>query len=203
MEKISINLLPLELRTQTKADIKKRLIVKLSVGILVFSIIVSALVLSWNIIQGQQLKTTSEKYQNLITKVKSNEKKEGQVFLLKKRLEFINQISQKESTQISAFNLVNNLVPPNVQLLNLAVKKNGSVELSCVTNSSQDMKVLLDNLTDPTQTEGKIKNTKVVNFTQTQTGYTFEISLEFAAGGIGSPIAAGSPIPAGSKSGIN
>lgn len=194
MEKISINLLPLELRTKSKAEISHSLVVKLSVGVLVFSIIISALALSWSVIQSQQLKKTGQEYQSIISKIKANEKKEGLITLLKNRLALISQISEKESEQTSAFNLVNSLIPQNVQALNLKIDKSGSVEINCFSNNLQDVKILIDNLTDSSQTEGKITSAKIVNFTKNSSGYIFEIELSFNSKGK-TPAATNIPLP--------
>ena len=42
------------------------------------------------------------------------------------------------------------------------------------------MKTLIDSLTDQAKTEGKFKDAKIGSFTQTTTGLTFDIEVNYA-----------------------
>jgi hypothetical protein len=52
--------------------------------------------------------------------IEANKDKESLVILLKKRLDLINQVSGKQSEQVLAFNLINNLTNLDINLTSLS-----------------------------------------------------------------------------------
>jgi hypothetical protein len=181
MEKISINLLPIELREKSKKNTRKNRINQASIGVLVVVIIITLSVLSWTIVLKSSLQKANSDLATITQQVQAQKEKEGLVVLLKSRLDIINKLIQKESISTQSFNLISSLLPIDIKMLNLAVDKSGKIRMTASTTSLTSMQSFFNNLTDPKKNEGKITATKVESLNKTQDGnYNFELTISYS-----------------------
>lgn len=177
-DKLLINLLPLELRTKSKASRKKILIVQISVAVLILFVLITAGIFAWSLYLRTTLIKSEQKYNDLKSQIESKKDKEIAVFILKNRLDSINKIIQENNAQIQSFNLISNLQPPDLKVLNFNVDKTGSIKLSATTQSFESMQTFFNNLSDPEKNEGKISSTKVQSLNKNPaSGYNFDLVI--------------------------
>lgn len=181
-QQITINLLPIELKTNQKDIARKSLITKLSVLVLVLSIISAIAVLVAGFTFKVNVQNKNKQNEQLRNQIAGLGKEEGLVTTLKSRLDIINSISQKDSPQIQAFNLITILIPPGVDLDNFVVDKSGSIKISVKTDNVANLSTLFNNITNPKVHEGRIQSAKVSSLTlNSNQSITAEIELKLGA----------------------
>lgn len=180
MEKISINLLPIELRAESKKNTKQSLAIRVSVGILVLVIICSLGVLIWTFYLKSSLQESSDRLAKVTQVIQDQKDKEGLAVILKSRLDIITKLTQKESSQTESFNLITSLLPSDIKMLTFTVDKAGVIRLTAFTTSLPSMQTFFNNLTDPKKNEGKIISTRVESLNKNLDGnYNFELSISY------------------------
>lgn len=180
MEKISINLLPIELRAESKKNTKQSLAIRVSVGILVLVIICSLGVLIWTFYLKSSLQESSDRLAKVTQVIQDQKDKEGLAVILKSRLDIITKLTQKESSQTESFNLITSLLPSDIKMLTFTVDKTGVIRLTAFTTSLPSMQTFFNNLTDPKKNEGKIISTRVESLNKNLDGnYNFELSISY------------------------
>jgi Tfp pilus assembly protein PilN len=168
MDRISINLLPLDLKENKKNLKQKRLINTISIGILTSLVIVSGVLVVLSILQNNQLNSEKNQLTNLENTVSSLKEKEAAVIILKKRISDISQIRNQKYPQADSFKLTTSLLPENVSIQGLST-------------DAASLQKFFDNLTDPKINEGKITKTVITNLNRgssPQLGFDLEINTK-------------------------
>lgn len=161
MSKISINLLPVELRVETVAEARKTVILRLSIFSLVLMLLVTSAVLGFRFIQSTQNQRLAAQIRQVKEKINSLAEREQLSVILRQRLSGINSLISQDTPQSASFNLVSTLTPPQVRIINFNADKGGKVLLDGETNELTALNKLFDNLTDPKKHEGRIASTRV------------------------------------------
>src|SRR3989344_749919 len=142
MEKISINLLPLEYAAE---EIKRAKFYKVQLlGIVAILLVVffSSLTVSLRILQSQNLRKVQATLSQEEEKVLQLKSKQAALFVIKNRLSTINQYLGVTSKQVSTFNLLNQLLPPQVAISSLSVNRSGDAFVVAMVPDH----LILDNL---------------------------------------------------------
>lgn len=163
MNKLNINLLPIEMEQSKKSAKRKALVIRLSVIFLIVMIGLTSLVMVVAITQNFALRLEESKLKQSKDQITAMQEKEGLLFILRNRLDGINNINSRPSPAASAYNLLTSLVPPGVSMLSFSVGKNANVSISGETSSVVALNNFFTNLSDPAKHEGKIGNTKIEN----------------------------------------
>lgn len=175
--KLSINLLPVELRKDTIKEIRKRRILTGSVVILLSMVLITSIVLGIRFFQSTQNQRLAQETQNSRETISALKNKEELIFLLKNRIAKINQLSTLDSQSVLGFNLITFLIPESVEVNSFAIDKTGKISLSGETTSLSLLNELFENLTDPKKNEGKISSTKLEGLTKSGERIRFELLI--------------------------
>ncbi len=146
MSKISINLLPHEVLLERLQSSKTILINRISIGVLIIVIIVTAIILILKISQNREVEQVNNQTKVAEDKVIAEKSKEETVYALKNRLNSIQSLFNSDKKVKDMFNLVVFLTPPKVILYDFAVDKNGTVVASFRSNSLSAISTLFDDL---------------------------------------------------------
>lgn len=156
MNKISINLLPQEIIFQRKQSSKLTLINRVSVAALVVMVFFASATLVLRLSQTGNLKKAEKNLAYAENKVSSLKYKESQLLMLKSRLASIQSIMDSDAKRKAVFNLVIYLTPPDVQISDIAVDKNGGLSVMMSTQSLYSIDALIASLSDKERSGGLI-----------------------------------------------
>ena len=148
MTKILVNLLPKEVILQRKQSSKLSTASKISFMLLVILIFFTSATLALRISQVYQLNTAQAGVVKAEEKLASLRDKEGQITVLKQRLNSIQSLIGSDDKKKSIFNLIVYLTPTELQVSDLAVDKNGNVVVSFYGSSLVAMETLISSLAD-------------------------------------------------------
>lgn len=181
MDRISINLLPLDLKENKKNVKQKRLINTISVGILASLVVVTGVLVVLSVIQNRQLTSEKNELTSLENTISSLKEKEAAVFILKKRIADVSQIKNQKFPQADSFKLTTSLLPENVLIQSFNSERANLVTVQGLSNDAASLQKFFDNLTDPKVNEGKIIKTVITNLNRGSTpqlGFDLEISTK-------------------------
>ena len=164
MDKISINLLPSEVLVLKKDKDRQTVILRLSVGILVLVIILTAVVFSLRIFQNKKLSDAAEQLNSYQSQIEGYKEQESLVTYLKQRLAVISPLLSQDSKQAQSYNLISALAPSDINITSLSIDKSGNMILSAVSSNTDSIKTFFDNLTDVNINQGKISAVRLENF---------------------------------------
>lgn len=167
MDKISVNLLPTEIKNAGKDTERKSLILKIGVSSLVFMVILSAASLLMALTQNVRLNEAKKKTEAARSQVEGLKDHESLVVVLKSRLNIINNLSSLPSPPGDAYILITSLLPQNIKLLDFNIEKSNKVLLGGETTDLQSLETFFNSITDPKINLGKIKSVKVESLTKT------------------------------------
>lgn len=165
MHQISINLLPVELAVVKKQQERKTLVVKISTIILAATVLLTALVLVLGITQNFNIDRLETQIKSSREKITQHKDREGLAYVLRKRIDAISGISKTDTTHALTLNLITNLLPADVKMLNFNNNKKGQMLFSGETNSSRSLQTFFDNLNNPSSHEGRILGTRIESLT--------------------------------------
>lgn len=183
MDKIKINLLPPEIKEKEKKDVRQSLINKISIALLGVLILFTSGILAVVIYQGSTINLLNADIEKEKSRIQSQKDKETIVFLLKNRIDTINQFTNKRYKQGEIYDLITGLFPQDVALRTILVDKTTKVAVLGNTESPLALQTLFDNLTDPKTNEGKIETVTVENLSNNQSGkINFDLSINLGKG---------------------
>lgn len=177
MDKLSINLLPLELRSDTKRENRKKLIIASSIAALTGFIFLTLVIFGFRLYQGVKNSDLAKQTKENRDQISALKNKEELFFLLKDRVTKINSLSTQDNQSVLAFNLITFLIPGGVEVNSFSVDKTGKIALSGETNSLSLLNDFFDNLIDPKKNEGKIVSTKLESLTKNGDRIKFDVSI--------------------------
>lgn len=177
MSKISINLLPVELRAETMTRAREAFILRLSVVSLVVMLTVTSAILAFRFFQSTQNQKLAIQIRAVKEKITSLAEREQLSVILRQRLVGINSLISQDTPSAVSFNLVSSLTPPQVKIINFNADKGGKVLLDGETGELTALKLLFDNLTDPKKHEGRIASTRVESLSRSKDRIKFALVI--------------------------
>lgn len=178
--KISINLLPEELKSTVKRKAALSLAKKANIGLLVLMIILTASLFAFVLYDSLKIKSANQELEQLKGKIETYKDQESLAAVLKARLNSINTISQIHSPQNTSFNLIIKIILPDIKVKSLSVGKSSRVIANIETQSTKSLDVFFNSLTDPKVHDGKILGTKIEALSRSQTGqYKADLDISF------------------------
>lgn len=176
MGKISINLLPPELKLEEKKKSKKAWVVRLTILAVFFVIIVTAVAFGFGIFKKTEHRQFSANLENARKKVASLNENEGYLTLIRDHLSTIDKLRSSQSQVTSSFQLIFNLVPSGVSVQSVSIDGGKLISLSGESNSVDSLSLFLDNLTISEKNEGKIAKVTVNNLAKAKDSLKFDLS---------------------------
>lgn len=178
MDKLKLNLIPLELKEQAKKEAKRSLVVRISLGLLGLLILITFGVLAAAILQGLELSKINAQLDQHKTEVASLKDKEAVISFLKNRIDAINTFTNNRYKQAEILELVERQFPGGVNLVALHIDKSTKVLVQAQTSDTKLLKQFIDTLTDPQNQEGKIASVSAQNVNLSQDGkINFDLQL--------------------------
>ena len=135
MSKVSINLLPVELRDETKKLEKRKVLTKISILVLVVMVLVTSGILSYRFYQSFENSKIKSQIEQAQDEVSSLRRQEELLFVLKSRISKITSLASSETLQTLGFNLITTLTPPEVRLASFSVDRKAKISLSGETDT--------------------------------------------------------------------
>lgn len=145
----SINLLPSEIILQRKQSDKVSLVSKLSIGGMILLVFLTSATLALRVSQNMAVKQANANLAYAEGKVSSLKGKEGQVVLLKQRLEDIQSFAGGDAKKKAIFNLLISLTPSGIQISELSLDNKGVVIVNLESDSLNSINNFLTDLVSP------------------------------------------------------
>ncbi len=165
MDKLSINLLPVELEASKKKSQHKLLISKSSLAVLMTMLILTAFSLLTGIVQRLTIGRINGQIEQQKTAVGSFSRQEALALNLRNRIDLINTVAKKEPLSSQMFNLITTLTPPGVTLAGINSSKGAQTSLIGEGTSAESVQLFFDNLSDPKKTNKKINKVHLESLT--------------------------------------
>lgn len=183
MDKIKINLLPPEIKEKAKREAKQSLINKISIAFLGGLILITSSILAQVISQGATVNFLNSEIEKEKSRIQSQNDKEAIVFLLKNRIDTINQFANNRYKQQEVFDFINSLFPQGIAIKRVSIDKTTKVVIGGETDETLALQAFLSNLTNPQINGGKIAFVIVENLNKSLSGkINFELSVNLAEG---------------------
>lgn len=177
--KITLNLLPEEIKASEKAKFRRTLALRVSISLLVLMVAISVGLFALVLIDSFRISDESRKAELLKNQLETLKEQESLAAVLKNRLDSINSLIQTPSPQDQSFNLITKLLPSEVLLRNVLIDKNNRANVTVEAYSTASLENLFNNLTDPKIHDGKISKTAVENFNKNQANvYRVDLNIE-------------------------
>ncbi|OGE20463.1 hypothetical protein A3E45_01650 [Candidatus Daviesbacteria bacterium RIFCSPHIGHO2_12_FULL_43_11] len=153
---ISINLLPQDIILQRKQSSKLVLVNRISVGVLVTLVFFTSATGALRIMQNSELKEAENGLAYATERVTGLKSTEDKTFILKERLGLITTLVDGDQKRKEIFNLVVFLTPPDMQISEALVDKNGQLTASFSSPSLSAVQTLISNLSDKEKNSGLV-----------------------------------------------
>lgn len=177
MDKIKINLLPIEF---TRSQIERAKFKKVQAVSIIFLLVLTAIavaVVALRFLQSQEIeknKTQLETVENLIQGLKN---KEVSLTVLKNRLSAINKLTSTPSKQKSLYTLISSLIPAQVSVTSVVIDKNSNLNLSITASDSTAFADFLESLTSVEKNEDRISQVIIDSLSRNKDG-SLRVSLK-------------------------
>ncbi len=179
--KIAINLLPIEF---TQAEVKRARFIKIqTIGVLVILVMVflSSLSVALRILQSQSIKGIQTQVSASEQKISDLKDKQVSLLLIKNRLAVINQYLGNSSKQVAMLILLDKLLPPAISINSTIIDKSGEISILALIPDSLMLDNMINNLTDKTQNEGRIREISLDSISRGKDG-VYRVSLKIKPG---------------------
>ena len=166
MDRISINLLPPALKENKQLTRRKRLINLASIGLLGFLIFVTTCLIITSVIENTKLNQENTTLTALNNNLNSLKEKEVALIILKKRINSISQIIDKQYPPTASFSLITSLLSSGIEMQSFDVDQTSKVTLHGTSVDAASLQQFFDNLTDPKINDGKVTKTVIANLSR-------------------------------------
>lgn len=177
MGKILINLLPPEIAIQEKQINKKNWVIKITSLVIVLVIAITSVALGFSVVKTSEEQQSLQELEKARSEIASLNNQEGYLNLIKQKLTKISTLKDLDTSQISALNLISNLIPEGIQLASLSVGKNSQVTISGQSGNIEVLNSFFNNLTNEEKNNGKISKVAVGNLSATRDKFKFDLTL--------------------------
>lgn len=177
MEKISIDLLPLEFKTEEVKRAKFYKIQSIGIAAVLLVSFLASLVVALRVLQSQRISKTQDnltKQEERVTKLKDTQ---ATLILLKNRLTAINEYLGVPSKQSQMYKLINNLIPALISVTSISVSKSGDIVILATAPDGNSLDELILNLTNKDSNQNKISSVSIDNLSRGRDGI-YRLSLK-------------------------
>lgn len=136
---------------------KSVLVIRISIAVLIFVISITAVSLFLKVSQNKEIEDTNSQVQTAENNLVAQRNKEEVLLALKNRLNLIKSLSGGDEKVKSMLSLIIYLTPPNVDLYDASVDKNGTIVASFSSKSLTGVDTLFSNLSS------KEKNSNLIS----------------------------------------
>lgn len=176
MQKILINLLPIEVKASQIKEKKFFKIQAISIAcILVLAFFASATV-ALGVLQSQKVKNTQDDLAVVESQVTTFQQAESSLTALKDRLTQIEKLQGDPSIQRTLYTLINAITPLGITIQTVSIDANGVINLSVTGANGQAVDTYLNDLLSSEKNENKIKIISIQNLVRTKDG-SFRMNL--------------------------
>lgn len=152
----SVNLLPPEILLQRRQSSKLSFINTLSIVALIVLVFFTSATFALRLSQNLEFKKIETNFARAEEKVTGFKDQEGQIIMLKERLKNIQTLSAGDLKIKNIFNVIIYLIPPEIQISEISISRNGTVNLTINSSSLDSLNTFFSNL------ENKEKNSDLV-----------------------------------------
>lgn len=170
MEKISINLLPIEFTQQQVKKAKFYKIQALGVSIILFMVFLASLTVALRILQSHNIQKVEAQVSQQEERITTFKDRQASLLILKNRLTAISQYLGVSSPQAGIYKLVNELLPPSVSISSISVNRNGEVLVSALVPDPLTLDEAVSNLTSKDKNQNKISQVSIDSLTRGKDG---------------------------------
>lgn len=156
MAKISINLLPPEIVAQELKKARFYKIQLVGIAIILVMVFLASLTVALRILQSRNIAVIQATLVEQEQKVSDLKDTQVALFLLKNRLNVIDQYFGTSSQQVSMYSLLDKLIPDSVSVNAVTIDKNSAVTFLATVPDSAILDNLVNNLATKETNEGKI-----------------------------------------------
>lgn len=143
---MSINLLPAEYANQ-KAKVDRLYKVQQFGTITLLALaFLASFTFALRILQSQNIKQVEAKLDKAEGRVSDLKSKEATLFILKNRLEVINEFSSEKSKQLAVYELVNKNLPPQVSVTTVEINSFGNVLITLIAADASSLDNFINGL---------------------------------------------------------
>lgn len=170
MAKISINLLPPEIITQSAKKAKFYKIQAAGIAIILILVFLSSLTVAMRILQSRNIAVVQAKLTEEEQRISDMKTKEASLFLLKNRLSVIEQYLGVPSKESATYTLISGLIPSSIGVNSLSINKSGEAILMASVPDYISLDNLINNFTMKENNEGKISELSIESLSRGRDG---------------------------------
>lgn len=159
---------------------KFALIVKISVFVLTFVILITSLVIFLKISQNKEVNDVNVKIKTAEDSVSSFKSVEETLFALKNRLNAIQTLRNEDEKVKSMLSLIIFLIPPEVTIYDASVDKNGTINASFSSKSLSGVQSFFSNLSSKEKNSNLISKVDLDGISLGK-DYTYRFALKIYA----------------------
>lgn len=181
MEKISINLLPLEYATEEIKKAKFYKVQLLGVVAILMVVFFASLTVALRILQSKNLREVQATLSQEEEKVTLLKDRQAALFVIKNRLSTVNQYLGVTSKQVSTYNMLNQLLPPQLAISSLSVNRSGDAFVVAMASDYLTLDNLVSSLVSKDERSKKISQMSIDTLTRGRDGIyriSFKLKLE-------------------------
>ena len=139
MEKITINLLPREVKEAQRVQSKFYKVQEISIIVILTMIFLASVTFALGVLQSESIRDANFNLSASENKLSEFKSKEGALLILKNRASFVSQLTTAPSKQRTAYSLVSNLLPESVLVGSLEADRTGNLNLALVAENGADL----------------------------------------------------------------
>ncbi len=146
MGKITINLLPIEFRSEELKKIKFYKIQFIGIGIVLLTIFLASLTVALRVLQSQNIARASSEVEKSQTNVESYKESQAALLFIKNRLTTLNQVEKDGAKQYVIYQKLNELLPSTLLVSSLSIDKSNNVSVIASVADAETLENTIDNL---------------------------------------------------------
>lgn len=179
MQKISINLLPVEFKIIQQSEQRFLKIQTISIAVLLLFIFLATTTVALGYIQSQDVKNAQVNLDSAESAVSGLKSKESSLVALKNRINSISEVKKDPSKQRIMYSLVDGLIPANVNVSSLSVDKSGDVVIAAVFSDIQSFDSFTQDLVNRNKNQDKIKEVDIDSLSRSRNGQ-YRVNLKIS-----------------------
>ena len=177
MQKIIIDLLPLEFRKEEQTRARFYKIQAAGIGFILLTVFLASLTVALRVMQSQQIVQIQTRAKSAEQKVSDLKNTQASLLLLKNRLTTINQYLAIPSRQTQMFDLIRRLMPAGSSIDTISIAKSGEVLILATILDSNSLDELIANLVSSESNEDKVSGVNIETLSRGKDGI-FRLSFK-------------------------
>lgn len=177
---IAINLLPVEFATKQVRQKKFYKVQVVSIAALLIMAFMASITVALRVLQSQNLTSAQTRLAQAEDEVLNLKSKEAAVVVLKNRLDAINRVHGVSSKQLTAYSLIDGLLPQDIPINSLSIDVNGNILLSFTVSSPEVLDNLMTSLTSKDRNFNLVDQVEVESVARSRDGL-LRVSLKIKA----------------------